>query len=416
MWQREDSQGSEHSDASTALTLLASAASQTSSVEHLPSPSTASSLEPSVIIRPPEALFPSSSPPTPSSVPPEAPPVEPSFIAMKKWAKTLQENVSEKFRNEHGKGTEKQRFPKIWGMVNKIYKHWVENNWEGVKQAKNPTDVKRKAAKYILANRSLKLTSEILTDYLDEEYVSALDVEQTKVLYLCRTQFHLWAKNNLKDSLEKRKELSKSTPSDHVRLFGIAALQENRDDLLALGRARNGTRADADGPLNLRDSIFFQWAQQFNDESLVLKSPDRAVFLDSYNKIDANDVDRMKIKRDHNWIATLWKKVLSDYNAASKLWKMGTGGGSGAPENFSDWNERDGEIFADYGPWTGKRDDLAWINMLDKEIGFCFNNEHDPPPAESVLEDGRTDKRSPPDKISGNAAQKKEGTTTCVKS
>ena len=40
---------------------------------------------------------------------------------------------------------------------------------------------------------------------------------------------------------------------------------------------------------------------------------------------------------------------------------MGTGGGSGAPENFSDWNERDGEIFADYGPWMGKRDDLAWI-------------------------------------------------------
>ena len=88
---------------------------------------------------------------------------------------------------------------------------------------------------------------------------------------------------------------------------------------------------------------------------------------------------------------------------------MGTGGGSGAPENFSDWNERDGEIFADYGPWMGKRDDLAWIYMLDKEIGFCFNNEHDPPPAESVLEDGRTDKRSPPDKISGSAAKKNKG-------
>jgi len=51
--------------------------------------------------------------------------------------------------------------------------------------------------------------------------------------------------------------------------------------------------------------------------------------------------------------------------------------------------------------------------MLDKKIGFCFNNEHDPPPAESVLEDGMTNnndkKRSPPDKISGNAAKKSKG-------
>ena len=110
----------------------------------------------------------------------------------------------------------------------------------------------------------------------------------------------------------------------------------------------------------------------------------------------------------------------SDYNTASKLWKLGTGGGPGAPENFSDWNNRDGEIFTNYGPWTGTRDDLAWIYMLDKEIGFCFNNEHDPPPAESVLEDGMTNnndkKRSPPDKISGNAAKKTKVTTTCVKS
>lgn len=70
MWQQENSQGSERSDASTALTLLAStaASSQPSSAEHLlPSPSTASSLEPSSMIRP-ETLFPSSSESDVSSV------------------------------------------------------------------------------------------------------------------------------------------------------------------------------------------------------------------------------------------------------------------------------------------------------------------------------------------------------------
>jgi hypothetical protein len=44
---------------------------------------------------------------------------------------------------------------------------------------------------------------------------------------------------------------------------------------------------------------------------------------------------------------------------------------------------------------------MIW--MLDKEIGSCLNNDHDPPPAESYIENGRTGgnnykRNGPPDK------------------
>jgi hypothetical protein len=32
---------------------------------------------------------------------------------------------------------------------------------------------------------------------------------------------------------------------------------------------------------------------------------------------------------------------------------------------------------------------MIWM-LLDKEIGSCLNNDHDPPPAESYIENGRT--------------------------
>jgi len=71
---------------------------------------------------------------------------------------------------------------------------------------------------------------------------------------------------------------------------------------------------------------------------------------------------------------------------------MNTGGGSGETEDFRE-NMNQGEAdeaFTKYGPWVGNRDDLAWVYMVDKEIGFAFNMVNDPAPAGSVMEDGES--------------------------
>ena len=48
------------------------------------------------------------------------------------------------------------------------------------------------------------------------------------------------------------------------------------------------------------------------------------------------------------------------------------------------------EAFTKYGPWVGNRDDLAWVYIIDKDIGFAFNTVNDPTPAGSVMEDGES--------------------------
>ena len=68
-------------------------------------------------------------------------------------------------------------------------------------------------------------------------------------------------------------------------------------------------------------------------------------------------------------------------------WKNGTGGGSGAPENYCDWDKREGEKFSNYAE-KGSCDYLAYIYMLDQQTGFAFNNINDPAPDNTILEDG----------------------------
>ena len=82
------------------------------------------------------------------------------------------------------------------------------------------------------------------------------------------------------------------------------------------------------------------------------------------------------------------EKTIKEYNAAMKLWKLGTGGGSGAPENYCDWETRDGEYFATYGDDKDNRKDyLAWIYVLDQQMNYAFDTVNDPAPDDTVTED-----------------------------
>ena len=156
---------------------------------------------------------------------------------------------------------------------------------------------------------------------------------------------------------------------------------------MRLGRARNGNRAEADGPLSAADAIFSRFQRQFNDPELTLSFPARADYLGSFHEMNPNDDARIAITRTYVWLKEQYFNTVKSYNIAMKKWQKGTGGGSGAPENFCDWGDRDGEMISNYAS-AGKGDYLAWIYMLDKDIGYAFNMINEPPPEMSVMEDG----------------------------
>jgi len=102
-----------------------------------------------------------------------------------------------------------------------------------------------------------------------------------------------------------------------------------------------------------------------------------------------NDLDRINIERDGNFIKSLIVDTMKKYAVVSERWKSGTGGGSGFPENYENWEERDDELFANYDSTKGKHY-TAWVYMVDKSIGFILNAKNDPVPLDVHLEDGQT--------------------------
>ena len=108
-------------------------------------------------------------------------------------------------------------------------------------------------------------------------------------------------------------EVLKPTVNDRIRLTSIMGLQDNRDHLIKLGGARNVSRADADGPLSMFDSIFLEIQIQFNDLELTLTEPERASYLETYIDLDPNEAERIKITRDYKWVRKVWQDTIANY-------------------------------------------------------------------------------------------------------
>ena len=115
------------------------------------------------------------------------------------------------------------------------------------------------------------------------------------------------------------------------------------------------------------------------------------MFLKKISDMDPNNINSITRNRDYKFLKNLYTKVMKEYNFAMGEWKEGTGGGPGRPENYNDWDQRDGEAFATYRYKVRdkyvEKDNLAWIYMLDLVTGFAFNSASDPAPDVIVRED-----------------------------
>ena len=264
------------------------------------------------------------------------------------------------------KKTIAKQYPKVWKVVGKYTKQWISLKWEMSCKMKNLTDFKQKVARHIVDTRKYLPFESVTNDY--RAMYKELFPQSSKVFVYSKSAFQQYARNRYEQDQALIVQNEQATASDTLRLYTIVLLGDNRDALISLNAAKSYSRSDVDSPLGRTGTIFHRLSQQFNDPDMILVRPERSLYLTSADDIIINDCNRIAIPRDHEWLQALYFKTLKEYKKAMDKWKMGTGGGSGAPENYADWNERDEEDFSKYGGVRG--DVLAWIYMLDKQAGF----------------------------------------------
>ena len=309
------------------------------------------------------------------------------------WLTYIQESLKVLERNV--KPSLKKNWNGLWDLATKVQLQWEEWKWykairpnksKGIKGA-NVGDLKNQIVRWILKERKLVYASDIPAKYF-ENPATAFE-NNKKHWYICKRKFLTYCHHNYKTDPKLLHDIEKAVPNDIIRIFGIVCSNFSRDDICKLTEAKAFSRSDLDGPLHFLDSIFSRWTKKFNDPGFELPIPTRAEFLSTFHELNPNDEKRINIERDYKWVKKTYRSTMKLYNNAMQRWKMETGGGAGAPENFAGkWDSRENlELFSHYGN-NASCDYLAYILMYDKEVGYTLNAVNDPAPEHTVMENG----------------------------
>ena len=84
---------------------------------------------------------------------------------------------------------------------------------------------------------------------------------------------------------------------------------------------------------------FGEMAHDFNTFSLLFEPPANKHKIEGHKDLSANHHRRMDILRTGAWIKRVFEKWYAAYTKMIKLYKERIGGGSGAPENYHDWQK-----------------------------------------------------------------------------
>jgi len=145
-----------------------------------------------------------------------------------------------------------------------------------------------------------------------------------------------------------------------TRIFGILFLQNNRDTLNTILDKRTNNRAVLDDPVYRKGSLFTNITNQVNNPSIILSHPNgwetlvdkknrqnvRKLELDRWNNINPNMTSNLPLDLTTNEVRNTFLNTQRLYKHAMRKWTKGTGGGSGDPENYCNWDERSEDNFA----------------------------------------------------------------------
>ena len=300
--------------------------------------------------------------------------------------------------------SDRKKYPKMWKVAERYTDVWVKNGWEGPYYlSSNVTNFKKRIVKELTRHREPSLTSnhqDIVQAMAQFRSANANELQQelrrlnekgSILLYLQDSFLDYSIRTWRTDVTSKEKVLEKPDVSDMARLISILGMNDNRHLLLALVRGKVISRREIDGARPREEIIFEQIATQFNSKNVIVIPPKEFETLDSHGDIKPNNVTRIGISRNAAWLMELYKKLMSEYRISMHKWKSGTGGGSGAPKDYDNWNTRDQKLFSNYGGGKGTRvqkDYLGYMYMVDNESGGAFSASFQPAPKDTVLEDG----------------------------
>ena len=91
-------------------------------------------------------------------------------------------------------------------------------------------------------------------------------------------------------------------------------------------------------------------AADFCDVSNLFLPPPNKSKVIGHEVMDPNDPSRINIARGWKWLLKVATSLVKWYRDLAHKYQMGAGGGSGAPENYCDWNKRDDKYLNGYTP------------------------------------------------------------------
>ena len=309
------------------------------------------------------------------------------IVSESDWYNALQEEPA----TASNKNTVCKNYPELWQVVGNYTECWSKNGWSRASDKKKKSHFKTMVVKHIVKKRH----SENKNDHRD--IYEMLTKENKKkngknaIMIYDKEAFERFATENWKLEADKNQNLPKDHINDTIRLFSIAAKSEYREKLMSLVRGKAMCREQMDGPTDYKTEIFEEFAEDFNDATEVFDKPQKSSGLSSIDLLNPNDSERISIERNAKFLYELWKKRMYEYKVGVKKWCSDTGGGSGDPLNFHNWDDLSVSDFANYGGGSGRavrKEWMSYILLLDMKTEYAFSSSFEAPPEDAVVEDG----------------------------
>lgn len=117
-----------------------------------------------------------------------------------------------------------------------------------------------------------------------------------------------------------------------------------------------------------------------------IESVGEAVY-DKYGNFDPNLEDRITLLWTLPYLKMMFGMVRKTYNCVMERYTMGTGGGSGLPENYVIWQEKDKTAIAGYIPQIAADLYLTVVHMWHRMYDYPFVVSHEQLPKDARVDD-----------------------------
>jgi hypothetical protein len=218
-------------------------------------------------------------------------------------------------------------------------------------------------------------------DIGSSDFIQSDTYEKRDCFYIYLQQHML---EYLFDKYGPEKENKRPTIDDFVRVSCSLFKDDDMRSYITsmVGTAKSGNRRELDAAPGRNKASFRLLHMRFIDKEVIVPLPEmwtrdetRAAIeekygpgsFETYCTVNQNNPARIALPWTENEVKKIFEKLLTEYNAVMEKYTMGTGGGSGAPENYSDWWVRPDEIVVGYIQQPAKFY-LTILFMLDKKF------------------------------------------------